>query len=36
MLVLDAPVLWEIGFPDGVNLIEEVRLERFRVDPYGS
>ena len=36
VLVLDAPVLWEIGFPDGVNLVEEVRLGRFRVGPCGS
>ena len=36
VLVLDAPVLWEIWFPDGVNLVEEVRLGRFRVGPCGS
>ena len=36
VLVLDAPVLWEIGFPAGVDLVEEVRLGWFRVGPCGS
>ena len=36
VLVLDTPVLWKIGFFDGVNLVEGVRLGRFRVGPCGS
>ena len=36
VLVLDVPVLWEIGFPAGVNLIAEARLGRFRIGPCGS